>query len=83
MPSLKSLWIESFDELKSIGMEFYKNEGHQHSSPIAPFSSLEELIFFNMPSWEEWHLPDSEAFPQLKRLQIRECRMLKEDMVNQ
>ncbi|XP_025664190.1 putative disease resistance RPP13-like protein 1 [Arachis hypogaea] len=83
LPSLKSLCIESFNELKSIGKEFYKNEGHQHSSPIAPFPSLERLQFHNMPSWEEWHLPDSEAFPQLKSLQITDCLMLKGDMVNQ
>ncbi|QHO52017.1 Putative disease resistance RPP13-like protein [Arachis hypogaea] len=83
LPSLKSLRIERFDELKSIGMEFYKNEGHQHSSPIAPFPSLERLVFDEMSCWEEWHLPDSEAFPQLKSLQITDCRMLKEDMVNQ
>ncbi|XP_052113655.1 putative disease resistance protein At3g14460 [Arachis duranensis] len=83
LPSLKSLRIERFDELKSIGKEFYKNEGHQHSSPIAPFPSLESLEFDNMACWEEWQLPDSEAFPQLKSLQIRECRMLKGDMVNQ
>ncbi|XP_057744283.1 putative disease resistance protein At3g14460 [Arachis stenosperma] len=82
LPSLKSLCILSFDELKSIGKEFYKNEGNQHSLPIAPFSSLEELIFHNMPSWEEWHLPDSEAFPQLKSLEITECPMLKGDKVN-
>ncbi|XP_057741944.1 putative disease resistance RPP13-like protein 1 [Arachis stenosperma] len=83
LPSLKSLRIERFDQLKSIGKEFYKNEGHQHSSPIAPFFSLEELIFYIMPSWEEWHLPDSEAFPQLKILQIRECPMLKGDILSQ
>ncbi|QHO52021.1 Putative disease resistance RPP13-like protein [Arachis hypogaea] len=83
LPSLKSLCIESFDELKRIGKEFYKNEGHQHSSPIAPFPSLERLEFHNMPCWEEWHLPDSEAFPQLKSLQITDCPMLKGDMVNQ
>ncbi|RYR75156.1 hypothetical protein Ahy_A02g009834 [Arachis hypogaea] len=40
LPSLKSLCIERFDQLKSIGKKFYKNEGHQHSSPIAPFASL-------------------------------------------
>ncbi|RYR23950.1 hypothetical protein Ahy_B02g057432 [Arachis hypogaea] len=83
LASLKSLRIERFDELKSIGKEFYKNEGHQHSLPIALFSSLEELIFYNMPSWEKWQLPGSEAFPQLKRLEIRDCPMLKGDMVNQ
>ncbi|KAL4336594.1 putative disease resistance RPP13-like protein 1 [Arachis hypogaea] len=83
LPSLKSLLIQSFGQLKSIGKEFYKNEGHQHSSPIIPFRSLETLIFFNMPSWEEWHLPESEAFPQLKSLQIRDCPMLEGDKVNQ
>ncbi|XP_052113233.1 putative disease resistance protein At3g14460 [Arachis duranensis] len=83
LPSLKSLWIENFDQLKSIGKEFYKNEGHQHSSPIAPFPSLETLKFYVMTCWEEWQLPDSEAFPQLKSLQIRGCRMLKGDMVSQ
>ncbi|XP_020990398.1 putative disease resistance protein At3g14460 [Arachis duranensis] len=36
-----------------------------------------------MSCWEEWQLPDSEAFPQLKSLVIRNCRKLKGDMVNQ
>ncbi|XP_057742013.1 putative disease resistance protein At3g14460 isoform X2 [Arachis stenosperma] len=83
LPSLKSLSIEKFDQLKSIGMEFYKNEGHQHSWPIAPFPLLESLEFWHMACWEEWQLPDSGAFPQLKSLQIRNCLMLKGDMVNQ
>ncbi|QHO51966.1 putative disease resistance RPP13-like protein 1 [Arachis hypogaea] len=83
LPSLKSLHVERFDELKSIGKEFYKNEGDQHSSPIAPFPSLETFEFDHMLCWEEWHLPDSEAFPQLKRLEIRDCPMLKGDMLSQ
>ncbi|KAL1367035.1 putative disease resistance RPP13-like protein 1 [Arachis hypogaea] len=83
LTSLKSLRIERFDQLKSIGKEFYKNEGHQHSSPIAPFPSLETLVFDGMSCWEEWSLPDSEAFPQLKSLQITGCPMLNGDMVNQ
>ncbi|XP_057744119.1 putative disease resistance protein At3g14460 [Arachis stenosperma] len=83
LPSLKSLSIKSFDKLKSIGKEFYKNEGHQRSSPIAPFPSLETLVFDGMSCWEEWHLPDSEAFPQLKSLLITKCPMLKGDMFNQ
>ncbi|KAL4336810.1 hypothetical protein AHAS_Ahas12G0047400 [Arachis hypogaea] len=82
LPSLKSLSIKRFDQLKSIVKEFYKNEGRQHSSPIAPFPSLERLVFDDMSCWEEWSLPDSEAFPQLKSLQITACRMLKGDMVN-
>ncbi|RYR75199.1 hypothetical protein Ahy_A02g009873 isoform B [Arachis hypogaea] len=83
LPSLKSLSIGGFDQLRSIGEEFYKNEGDHHSSHIAPFPSLESLKFDNMACWEVWHLPDLKAFPQLKRLQIRNCRMLKEEMLNQ
>ncbi|KAL4336596.1 hypothetical protein AHAS_Ahas12G0026000 [Arachis hypogaea] len=84
LPSLKSLCIESFDELKRIGKEFYKNEGHQHSSPIAPFPSLERLQFHNMPCcpnicrWPEggpnicrW--PEGGLPPNLKRLRVGEC----------
>ncbi|KAL4336524.1 hypothetical protein AHAS_Ahas12G0018800 [Arachis hypogaea] len=83
LPSLKSLSIEGLDQVRSIGEEFYKNEGDHHSSHIAPFPSLESLLFYNMPCWEEWHLPDSKAFPQLKSLEISNCQMLKEDMLNQ
>ncbi|KAL4336595.1 hypothetical protein AHAS_Ahas12G0025900 [Arachis hypogaea] len=79
LPSLKSLCIESFDELKRIGKEFYKNEGHQHSSPIAPFPSLERLQFHNMPCWEECSkleaLPRgmNSLLPNLESLDIRGC----------
>ncbi|KAL4336537.1 hypothetical protein AHAS_Ahas12G0020100 [Arachis hypogaea] len=83
LPSLKSLRIRGFDQLRSIGEEFYKNEGAHHSSHIAPFPSLERLKFDDMACWEEWHLPDSKAFPQLMILHIRNCGMLKEEMLNQ
>ncbi|XP_016184951.1 putative disease resistance protein At3g14460 [Arachis ipaensis] len=83
LPSLKSLRIEGFDQLRSIGEEFYKNEGDHHSSHIAPFPSLESLKFRDMACWEEWHLPDSKAFPQLRKLKIRNCGMLKEETLNQ
>ncbi|XP_057741798.1 putative disease resistance protein At3g14460 [Arachis stenosperma] len=83
LPSLKSLRIRGLDELRSIGEEFYKNEGDHHSSHIALFPSLERLQFDDMARWEEWHLPDSKAFPQLRKLEIRNCRMLKEEMRNQ
>ncbi|KAL1367000.1 hypothetical protein AAHE18_02G019800 [Arachis hypogaea] len=82
LPSLKSLRIERFDQLKCIGDEFYKNEGDHHSQPIALFPSLERLEFKAMPCWEVWHLPDSEAFPQLKWLEIGFCQMLQGDMLN-
>ncbi|MED6176487.1 hypothetical protein PIB30_088652 [Stylosanthes scabra] len=61
LPSLKKLRIQGFSKLVSVGMEFYKNEDYQHSSPIAAFPSLEELEFQDMPCWEEWYSPDSEA----------------------
>ncbi|MED6175444.1 hypothetical protein PIB30_078360 [Stylosanthes scabra] len=82
LPSLKSLRVEDFSQLKCIGDEFYKNEDDR-TLHIAPFPSLETLYFRNMPCWEVWNLPGSEAFPQLKTLQIRECPILKGDMVNQ
>ncbi|KAL1366910.1 putative disease resistance RPP13-like protein 1 [Arachis hypogaea] len=82
LPSLKSLYMEGFLELKCIGDEFYKSDNDHHSSPIAPFPTLEELVFDNMRCWEEWHVPDPEAFPRLRRLEIRDCEMLKGDMVN-
>ncbi|XP_052113164.1 putative disease resistance protein At3g14460 [Arachis duranensis] len=82
LPSLKSLFIEGFDQLKRIGDEFYKSDNDHHSSPIAPFHSLEELVFDNMPCWEEWHVPHPEAFPRLRTLEIRNCPMLTGDMLN-
>ncbi|QHO22320.1 Putative disease resistance RPP13-like protein [Arachis hypogaea] len=82
LPSLKSLSIGVLDQLRSIGEEFYENEGDHHSSHIAPFPSLETLVFYNMACWKEWHLPDSKAFPQLRKLEIRNCPMLKEEMLN-
>ncbi|RYR23817.1 hypothetical protein Ahy_B02g057311 isoform B [Arachis hypogaea] len=82
LPSLKSLRIEGFLQLKRIGDEFYKNDCDHHSSPTAPFPSLETLEFNNMPCWEEWHVPDPEAFPRLRTLEIEDCGMLKGDMLN-
>ncbi|XP_016185143.1 putative disease resistance protein At3g14460 [Arachis ipaensis] len=81
LPSLKSLRIEGFGQINCIGDEFYKNEDN-HSLHIAPFPSLEILEFHDMACWEGWHLPDSQAFPQLKRLGISDCQMLKGDMLN-
>ncbi|QHO51892.1 putative disease resistance RPP13-like protein 1 [Arachis hypogaea] len=82
LPSLKSLRIRGFDQLRSIGDEFYKNEGDHHSSPIAPFPLLESLEFDNLPCWDVWHLSESETFPQLRKLEIRYCPMLKGHMLN-
>nr|XP_025664011.1 putative disease resistance RPP13-like protein 1 [Arachis hypogaea] len=48
LPSLKSLSIEGLYQLRRIGEAFYKNEGDHHSSHIAPFLSLDTLLFDNM-----------------------------------
>ncbi|XP_057744564.1 putative disease resistance RPP13-like protein 1 [Arachis stenosperma] len=83
LPSLKSLRIRGFDQLRSIGYKFYKNEGAHNSLHIAPFPSLECLEFDNMPFWEVWHVSESETFPQLRKLDITNCPMLNEEMRNQ
>ncbi|XP_057744568.1 putative disease resistance protein At3g14460 [Arachis stenosperma] len=83
LPSLKSLSIKGLDQLRSIGEEFYKNEGDHHSLHIAPFPSLETLVFDSMACWEVWHVSESETFPQLRKLEITDCPMLKEEMRNQ
>ncbi|XP_057743159.1 putative disease resistance protein At3g14460 [Arachis stenosperma] len=83
LPSLKALDIQGFLQLKCVGMEFYKgiDDPSLHIAP--PFPLLESLKFDKMACWEEWHLPDSKAFPQLKTLQITDCPMLNRDMLHQ
>ncbi|KAL4393053.1 putative disease resistance protein At3g14460 isoform X2 [Arachis ipaensis] len=83
LPSLKSLRIQRFHQLRSIGNEFYKNEGDHHSLHITPFPSLETLEFHYMACWEVWHVSESETFPQLRKLEITNCPMLKEEMLIQ
>ncbi|MED6127643.1 hypothetical protein PIB30_089933 [Stylosanthes scabra] len=83
LPFLMSLSIEDFSQLKCIGDEFYKSK-ENCTLHIAPFPSLETLYFRNMPCWVLWNLPgEPEAFPQLKKLGISGCPMLKGDMVSQ
>ncbi|RYR73299.1 hypothetical protein Ahy_A02g007651 [Arachis hypogaea] len=48
-----------------------------------PFKSLESLTFESLPSWREWLFSDEfDAFPQLKKLSIRECSVLTGDLPN-
>ncbi|XP_057743229.1 putative disease resistance RPP13-like protein 1 isoform X2 [Arachis stenosperma] len=82
LPSLKDLYIQDFGQLSSIGIEFYKNKDNPSLHIAPPFPLLESLEFCDMACWEEWHLPDSKVFPQLKSLQIRDCPMLKGDMLS-
>ncbi|MED6215917.1 hypothetical protein PIB30_002604 [Stylosanthes scabra] len=76
LPSLQSLHIEGFSQLKSIGMEFYKNEDSHQSSIVEPFRSLQNLEFHDMPCWEEWDLAGNRLPTYLQELSIRHCRKL-------
>ncbi|GLT32728.1 hypothetical protein SLA2020_073730 [Shorea laevis] len=70
LPALKELIIEGMGLIEAIGSEFYG----QHGS----FPSLAELVFRNMPNWEEWTSPAGSAgeFPCLYRLVIENCPKL-------
>ncbi|KAL5540480.1 hypothetical protein UlMin_043074 [Ulmus minor] len=77
--SLKSLHIERFDGIVSVGAEFYGN----CSSVLKPFASLERLIFREIPNWELWSMPVEdvdEAFPKLRQLEVHSCKMLTGDL---
>ncbi|KAL5545571.1 hypothetical protein UlMin_005258 [Ulmus minor] len=77
--SLKSLEIQLFVGIESVGAEFYGN----CSSVVKPFASLEFLRFSDMPNWEVWSMPVEyvdEAFPKLRQLQIYSCKMLTGDL---
>ncbi|KAL5545568.1 hypothetical protein UlMin_005255 [Ulmus minor] len=77
--SLKSLCIAGFDEIVTVGAEFYGN----CSSVVKPFASLEVLIFRDMLNWEVWSMPVEdvdEAFPKLRELEVHSCKMLSGDL---
>ncbi|KAL5129503.1 putative disease resistance RPP13-like protein 1 [Glycine soja] len=73
LPSLKYLEISRLNRLKTIDAGFYKNEDCRSGTP---FPSLEYLDIYHMPCWEVWSSFDSEAFPVLKSLYIRDCPKL-------
>nr|POF00449.1 putative disease resistance rpp13-like protein 1 [Quercus suber] len=69
LPDLKSLRIEYFGKILSVGLEFYGNT-------INPFRALEYLSFKNMPEWQEWVLLKGEVFTCLRELYIEDCPKL-------
>ncbi|TKY63574.1 putative disease resistance RPP13 protein 1 [Spatholobus suberectus] len=79
LQSLKKLTISELNSVKTIDAGFYKNED---CSSVTPFPSLESLDIYDMPCWEVWNSFDSEAFPVLKDLEIRNCPRLKGDLPN-
>ncbi|KAK7400988.1 hypothetical protein VNO78_12297 [Psophocarpus tetragonolobus] len=84
LPSLKELVIERMNMMKTVGDEFYCNNGGSHSSQ--PFPLLESIQFEDMLEWEEW-LPfeiEGNKFPFscLKRLSLSNCPKLRGNMPN-
>ncbi|KAL0007098.1 hypothetical protein SO802_008600 [Lithocarpus litseifolius] len=73
LPDLKSLRIECFGKISSVGPEFYGNT-------IKPFRALEFLSFRNMPEWQEWVLFKGEVFTCLRELYIQSCPKLRGDV---
>ncbi|KAF3964941.1 hypothetical protein CMV_010817 [Castanea mollissima] len=69
LPGLKSLIIECFGEISSVGPEFYGNSTN-------PFRALEYLSFENMPEWQLWVLFKGEVFTCLRELHIKDCPKL-------
>ncbi|KAK7315225.1 hypothetical protein VNO77_33762 [Canavalia gladiata] len=79
LPSLKTLRILRLNGLETINANFYMNDD---SSSETPFPSLESLQFCEMPYWGVWTSFGSNAFPLLKRLEIKDCPKLKGDLPN-
>ncbi|RVX00332.1 putative disease resistance RPP13-like protein 1 [Vitis vinifera] len=76
LSSLKSLCIAGMGGLKRVGAEFYG----EISPSVRPFSSLETLIFEDMPEWKNWSFPymveEVGAFPCLRQLTLINCPKL-------
>uniref|UniRef100_A0A2N9HCY9 Disease resistance RPP13-like protein 1 n=1 Tax=Fagus sylvatica TaxID=28930 RepID=A0A2N9HCY9_FAGSY len=76
LPSLQDLCIVGFDEVVTVGLEFYGSS----SSNNTPFRSLEILKFEGMLKWEEWFPHDGEnegAFQCLRELYLIDCPKLR------
>ncbi|EHA8590141.1 putative disease resistance protein RGA3 [Cocos nucifera] len=71
LPCLKLLKISGMHAVKQVGYEFY---GH---GTVRGFPSLERIQFVNMSEWVEWsEIEDSQMFPCLRELKIKDCRKL-------
>ncbi|KAK7382323.1 hypothetical protein VNO80_01174 [Phaseolus coccineus] len=77
LPSLMDL--SDMNSVKTIDADFYKKED---CSSVTPFPSLQYLCIEGMPCWEVWSSVESEAFPVLEDLYIRNCPKLKGDLPN-
>lgn len=78
--SLKELIIEGFDNIMSIGADFYKTHDSSSETDLIPFASLEYLEIGFMLAWENWYSHGIEAFPKLQKLIIYDCPKLTGDL---
>ncbi|KAG7942102.1 hypothetical protein I3843_16G082500 [Carya illinoinensis] len=69
LPSLKYLYIEGMDSVKSVGSEFCGGNCFAQC-----FRSLKTLRFSNMKEWENWS--PCEEFPNLRELSLYKCPKL-------
>ncbi|KAK7382346.1 hypothetical protein VNO80_01197 [Phaseolus coccineus] len=79
LPSLKQLGMSRMNSVMTIDAGFYNKED---CSSVTSFPSLQFLYIYHMPCWEVWSSIQSEAFPELKELYIRNCPKLKGDLPN-
>ncbi|GKV51837.1 hypothetical protein SLEP1_g58461 [Rubroshorea leprosula] len=79
LPKLKVLNIRAMSKVKRIGSTFYYNRSNIASSSqgvgrsITPFPALRKLILSNMTKLEEWTAEDTDVFPSLDELHIKDC----------
>ncbi|XP_059441885.1 putative disease resistance protein At3g14460 [Corylus avellana] len=76
LQSLQNLYIAGFDEVVTVGREFFGSG----SSSSKPFGALKVLKLENMWNWGEWNYFGDEnegvGFPQLEKLYIITCPKL-------
>ncbi|XP_042377446.1 putative disease resistance protein RGA1 isoform X1 [Zingiber officinale] len=71
LPCLKFLRLNGMEVIRSLGCHF-SNKMDIH------FPVLENLVFYDLPLWEEWNGADDYIwFPHLKRFEIHDCPRLK------
>ncbi|KAL3651188.1 hypothetical protein CASFOL_004190 [Castilleja foliolosa] len=76
LPHLKSLYLSSLTNVKSIGSSFYGNiDICRKDTIVIAFPVLERLDLCDMPNLKEWE--DVVLFPRLKYLKIYRCRQLR------
>ncbi|KAJ1402110.1 P-loop containing nucleoside triphosphate hydrolase [Sesbania bispinosa] len=78
LPSLKRLVIWGLNGVEIITPDFSRRMILLFQGQ--PFPVLEDLQFRDMACWEVWCPFESDAFPKLKRLQIKDCPKLMGDL---